>query len=165
MKTNPLRRLADFGQSIWLDDIRRQMIIGGELARLIEDDGLRGVTSDPAIFDKAIAGSHDYDGAIRVLSLEGNTAEEIYDHLAVEDVRNATDLFRKLYDESEGRHGFVSLEVSPRLAHDTEATIAEARRLWEKAGCRCPSSRRYEHTAAAPFASISAPSPWMDCAR
>lgn len=131
MKANPLVGLADFGQSIWLDYIRRQMVVGGELGRLIEKDGLRGVTSNPTIFDKAIAGSHDYDDAVRELARAGTTAEEIYLRLAVEDVQGATDLFRKLYDDSEGRHGFVSLEVSPRLAHDTAATLAEARRLWK----------------------------------
>lgn len=131
MNSNPLRRLADFGQSVWLDYIRRQMIADGELARLICDDGLRGVTSNPSIFEKAIGGSHDYDETIRVLSQQGKTAEEIYTRLAVEDVQNATDLFRSLYDNSDGRHGFVSLEVSPNLARDTDATIDEARRLWK----------------------------------
>lgn len=131
MSHNTLRQLADYGQSIWLDYIRRQMIVGGELGRLIEEDGLRGVTSNPKIFDKAIGGSHDYDDAIRTLALEGRSAEEIYEQLAVEDVQGGTDLFRGLYDNSAGRHGFVSLEVSPHLAHDTDGTVAEARRLWQ----------------------------------
>ena len=130
VNTNPLRQLTEFGQSIWLDYIRRQMLASGELTRLIEDDGLRGVTSNPKIFKDAIAGSPDYDDAVGRLSLEGKTAEEIYTHLSVEDVQNATDCFRALYDASEGRHGFVSLEVSPRLAYDTEGTVAEARKLW-----------------------------------
>lgn len=131
MNTNPVRRLANFGQSVWLDYISRHMIKDGELARRIEQDGLRGVTSNPSIFEKAIGHTHDYDEAVRGLSRQGRTAEEIYTRLAVEDVRNATDLFRPLYERSKGRHGFVSLEVSPHLAHDTDATVAEARRLWD----------------------------------
>ncbi len=127
---NSLQKLADFGQSIWLDYIRRQMITGGELAKLIEEDGLRGVTSNPKIFDQAISGSHDYDEAIQAMASTGKSAEEIYTQLAVEDVQNATDAFRPLYDESDGQHGFVSLEVSPHLAHDSEATVTEARHLW-----------------------------------
>lgn len=130
MNTNPLRRLADLGQSVWLDYISRHMIADGELARRIEEDGLRGVTSNPSIFEKAIAHTHDYDEAVRALARQGKSVEEIYTRLAVEDVQNATDLFRPLYERSNGRHGFVSLEVSPHLAHDTDATIAEARRLW-----------------------------------
>ncbi|MCH5376646.1 MAG: transaldolase, partial [Planctomycetes bacterium] len=132
MKDNPIARLADFGQSIWLDFIRRQMITDGQLERLIKEDGLRGVTSNPKIFDKAISGTHDYDDAIEDLVRTGETAEEIYLHLAVEDVQHATDLFRDLYETSDGKHGFVSLEVSPHLARDTKATVAEARRLWKR---------------------------------
>jgi transaldolase / glucose-6-phosphate isomerase len=130
MKENPLLKLRAFGQSIWIDYIRRQMISSGELKRLIEEDGLLGVTSNPAIFDKAIAGSHDYDDAIRALALEGKSREEIYRTLTVEDIRQAADLFRQAYERLDGSDGLVSLEVSPRLAHDTEATVAEARQLW-----------------------------------
>ena len=130
MKKNPVARLAEFGQSIWLDYIRRDMICSGELAKLIDEDGLRGVTSNPAIFEKAISGSDDYDDAIRVLTLEGRSASEIYDAITIRDVQDACDLFRPLFERSDGQHGFVSLEVSPHLAHDTDGTIAEATRLW-----------------------------------
>jgi transaldolase len=134
MKENPLLKLSAFGQSIWLDYIRRQMIDSGELKKLIDDDGLRGVTSNPAIFQKAIAGNDDYDEAIRALAQAGKSAAEIYQVLTLEDVQRAADLFRPLYDRVEGRDGFVSLEVNPHLAHDTEGTIKEARRLWQALG-------------------------------
>ena len=130
MNWNPLLQLQTFGQSIWLDFLRRGMIASGELRQLIEEDGLRGVTANPAIFEKAIAGSHDYDDAVRALARLGKTAHEIYEALAIEDVQRAADLFRPVYDETGGADGFVSLEVSPHLANDTEGTIAEARRFW-----------------------------------
>jgi transaldolase/glucose-6-phosphate isomerase len=129
-KDNPLLRLRALGQSIWLDYLRRGMIVSGGLERFVEEDGVLGVTSNPAIFEKAIAGSHDYDAAVRALALEGKSLEEIYQALTVEDIQRAADIFRPIYDRLEGRDGFVSLEVSPRLAHDTEGTLAEARRLW-----------------------------------
>ncbi|MEJ2726281.1 MAG: transaldolase, partial [Deltaproteobacteria bacterium] len=132
MKKNPLLKIQDFGQSIWLDFLRRKMITSGELKELIEQDGLRGVTSNPKIFDKAIAGSHDYDDQIRALALEGKSTQEIYEVLTVQDVRDAADLFRPLFDQSGGKAGFVSLEVNPHLARDTKETISEARRLWQK---------------------------------
>lgn len=130
MKENPLVRLRQCGQSIWMDYIRRQLITSGELQRLIEEDGLSGVTSNPSIFDKAIAGSHDYDSSIRAMALQGKTSADIYRVLTVEDIQRAADLFRPQYDRLDGRDGFVSLEVSPKLAHDTAATITEARELW-----------------------------------
>jgi transaldolase/glucose-6-phosphate isomerase len=130
VKENPLLKLSTFGQSIWLDFIRRGMLDSGELKQLMDEDGLRGVTSNPSIFDKAIAGSHDYDAAIQALALEGRSVQEIYQALTVEDVQRATDLFRPIYEKTGGKDGFVSLEVSPHLAYDTEGTIAEARRLW-----------------------------------
>jgi transaldolase/glucose-6-phosphate isomerase len=130
VKENPLLELRTFGQSIWLDFIRRGMLVSGELKRLIDQDGLRGMTSNPSIFDKAIAGSHDYDDAVRALALEGRSARRIYQSLAVEDVQQAADIFRSIYDETDGRDGFVSLEVSPHLAYDTVDTISEARQLW-----------------------------------
>jgi transaldolase/glucose-6-phosphate isomerase len=130
MKENPLLKLQTFGQSIWMDYIRRHMMTSGELKQLIEEDGLRGVTSNPSIFEKAIAGSHDYDEAIRALALEGKSIEEIYQTLTVGDVQRAADLFRPIYHRLNGRDGFVSLEVNPHLAHDTEGTISEARVLW-----------------------------------
>lgn len=131
MKENPLLRIQDFGQSIWQDYIRRKMIASGELRNLVEQDGIRGVTSNPSIFDEVIAGSHDYDDAIRKMAREGKSIEEIYQQLTVEDVQNAADVFRPLYDSSDGKHGFVSLEVNPHLAHDTDGTVQEARRLWK----------------------------------
>ena len=129
-KENPLLKLEDCGQSIWLDYLRRGLITSGELKQLIEKDGLKGVTSNPSIFEKAIGGSHDYDEAIRNLAEGGRSAEEIYQALTVEDIHRAADLFRPLYDRLDGTDGFVSLEVSPHLARDTEGTMAEARRLW-----------------------------------
>jgi len=130
MSNNPLLKIQDFGQSIWLDFIRRGMLTSGELDQFIEEDGLRGVTSNPAIFEKAIAGSNDYRSAISSLALEGKRPEEIYEILAIEDVRQAADAFRSVFAGLDGRDGFVSLEVSPDLARDTDATIQEARRLW-----------------------------------
>jgi transaldolase len=130
MKENPLVKIKAFGQSIWIDYIRQQMITSGELQQLIDEDGLSGMTSNPSIFDKVISGSHDYDDDIRAMALEDRSIDEIYQALTVEDVQRAADLFRPVYDRSEGRDGFVSLEVNPHLAHDAHATISEARRLW-----------------------------------
>ena len=130
MNKNPLLGLETFGQSVWLDYLRRNALDNGEIQGLINDDGVSGLTSNPSIFEKAIAGSHDYDDAIRSMSLEGKSVEEIYQSLTVEDIQRAADLFRPIYDRLKGGDGFVSLEVSPKLAHDTAGTIAEARRLW-----------------------------------
>ena len=130
MKHNPLLDLEAFGQSIWIDFISRGMITSGELQRLIDEDGVSGVTSNPSIFEKAIAESDDYDEAIRSFTLEGKTADEIYAMLMVEDIKMVADLLRPTYNRTEGQDGFVSLEVSPRLAHDTQGTIEEARRFW-----------------------------------
>ncbi|MBA2665607.1 MAG: transaldolase [Trueperaceae bacterium] len=127
---NPLRRLAALGQSVYLDAISRPMIEGGDLRRLIEEDDLQGVTSNPAIFEKAIAQSADYDDAIAELAGRGMPSAEIFETLAVEDIRAAADLFAASHQASDGQHGYVSLEVSPLLADDTDGTIAEARRLW-----------------------------------
>lgn len=129
-RQNPLLKLQTFGQSIWLDFLRRGMISSGEIKKLIDEDGLRGITSNPSIFEKAIGGSHDYDESIRVMALSDKGVDEIYRALTVDDVQQAADLLRPIYDRSGGRDGFVSLEVSPHLAHDTERTIAEARVLW-----------------------------------
>ena len=130
MKANPLTELGTLGQSIWLDYIRRDLIASGELRRLIEDDGLRGMTSNPSIFEQAIAGSHDYDEDVRAMALEGKSVNAIYEALSQRDVQSAADEFRPLYDKTEGADGYVSLEVNPRLAHDTRGTMKEARRLW-----------------------------------
>jgi transaldolase/glucose-6-phosphate isomerase len=133
---NPLRDLQKYGQSLWLDYIRRSLITGGDLRRLVEEDGLRGVTSNPTIFEKAIAGSSDYDDALRSrLAAEARAdARTLYETLAIEDVQMAADVLRPIYDETEGADGFVSLEVSPTLAHDTPGTVAEAQRLWHAVG-------------------------------
>ncbi len=132
MKENPLLKLTGLGQSIWLDFISRQLIVSGELQRLIDEDGLRGMTSNPSIFDKAISGSQDYDDDILALAREGKSIQEICEAVTVADVQRAADVFRPLYDHLSGADGFVSLEVNPHLAHDTHGTIAEARRLWGK---------------------------------
>jgi len=128
--TNPLVRLGELGQSPWYDYITRDLVASGELRRLIRDDGLRGMTSNPTIFEKAIAGSAAYDADIRRLSEQGRNAAEIFEALAVADVRAACDEFAGLHQVTGGVDGQVSLEVSPTLAHDTEATIREADRLW-----------------------------------
>jgi len=130
---NALRRLLEHGQSPWYDNIRRSLIESGELARMVEEDGLRGVTSNPAIFAKAITGSTDYDAALAEIRSRGPVeAADAYEELAIADIRAAADVLRPVYDATEGADGFVSLEVSPRLAHDTEATVAEAERLWTR---------------------------------
>ena len=130
MSHNPLLDLQALGQSIWIDLISRGMLSSGELKRLIEEDGVSGVTSNPSIFEKAITKSDDYDAAIRDLALQGKSIDEIYQLLTVEDIQMVADLLRPTYDRTDGRDGFVSLEVSPTLAYDTDGTIEEARRLW-----------------------------------
>ncbi len=133
MKENPLVKLHTFGQSIWQDFIRRDMLApGGKMQQLIEQDAIMGVTSNPAIFEKAIDGSKDYDDDIRKLARQGKGVEEIYETLTVEDVTRCADIFRGVYDKTDGGDGFVSLEVSPHLANDTAGTLVEARRLWGK---------------------------------
>jgi len=127
---NPLLELQKLGQSIWYDNIRRAIIDNGELTRMIGEDGLRGITSNPTIFEKAIAGSSDYNDAMQKLIADGKSVVEIYEALALEDIRRATDLFKPVYERTNRFDGYVSLEVSPLLAHDTEATVADARRLW-----------------------------------
>lgn len=122
--------LERLGQSIWLDYIHRTMLRSGELKHYIEDFGVRGVTSNPTIFEQAIGGSDAYDDAIASLAAAGHDVQAIYEALAIQDVRAAADLFRPIFDMSGGNDGFVSMEVSPRLANDTAGTIAEARRLW-----------------------------------
>ena len=134
MKTNPLKQLGTLGQSIWLDYIRRDLMANGGLWRLIADDGLRGMTSNPSIFEKAIAESHDYDEDIKGLALKGDGAKAIYENLSQRDVQSAADEFRPLYESADGADGYVSLEVNPHLAHDTNGTIEEARRLWAALG-------------------------------
>jgi transaldolase len=127
---NPLRRVNELGQSIWLDDIRRAWLRDGTFARLIGDDALAGVTSNPAIFAKSISEGAEYGDAVGSLARAGHSTNEIYEALVLEDVRGAADLFRPLYNSTRGVDGFVSLEVSPHLADDTPGTIAEGQRLW-----------------------------------
>jgi transaldolase len=128
---NALQQLRSHGQSPWIDDLHRKLVTDGGLQRLI-DDGVCGLTSNPAIFEKAIAHGDEYDGAIRNLVRQGDSAAEVYQTLTVEDVQHAADLFRPLYEQSGGSDGFVSYEVSPKLATDTKGTYAEARELWAR---------------------------------
>ncbi|MBN2175777.1 MAG: transaldolase [Bacteroidales bacterium] len=130
MKENPLKIIEKLGQSVWLDYIRRDLITSNELRRLIDMDGLRGITSNPAIFEKAIAESNIYDHQIHDLNLRKKNSKEIYELISQQDVQNAADEFRNVYDKTKGQDGYVSLEVNPHLAHDTHGTIEEARRLW-----------------------------------
>jgi transaldolase len=130
MTKTKLHKLTELGQSIWLDYIRRSLIQSGDLALYIQK-GLRGMTSNPAIFEKAIAETDEYDGQIQSLALEGKTAQDIYEALAIDDIRSAADILRPVFDESEGADGFISLEVNPHLAHDRQATVKEALRLFE----------------------------------
>src|SRR6267143_2079506 len=130
--TNPLRALLECGQSVWLDYIRRDLIASGKLKRLIEEDGLRGMTSHPAIFEKAIAESSDYDGILKELASRPELdATARFEQIAIRDIQDAADLLRPVYESSKFRDGYVSLEVSPYLAHKTKETIEEARRLWK----------------------------------
>ncbi len=128
---NPLRALHEQGQSPWLDYIRRSLFTSGELQRLIAEDGLMGITSNPAIFEKAITGSQDYTAALAALETEHLDAMALYERLAIEDIQQAADLLKPVYEQTQGRDGYVSLEVSPYLAKDTDGTVAEARRLWQ----------------------------------
>jgi transaldolase / glucose-6-phosphate isomerase len=133
--TNPLKDLLQYGQSVWLDYIRRDLLTSGELKRLIDEDGLRGMTSNPAIFEKAIADSTLYSDILQ--SLRSRTdldAKGRYEILAIRDIQDAADFLRPVYDSSKRRDGYVSLEVSPYLARDTQGTLAEARRLWKTVG-------------------------------
>jgi transaldolase/glucose-6-phosphate isomerase len=133
--TNPLKELLKFGQSVWLDYIRRDLLTSGELKRLIAEDGLRGMTSNPTIFEKAITGGKLYDDLLN--SLRSRTdldAKGRYEILAIRDIQDAADILRPVYDSSKRRDGYVSLEVSPYLARDTKGTIAEARTLWKAVG-------------------------------
>ncbi len=132
---NPLQDLQNYGQSVWLDYIRRSLITSGELQRLVKEDGLRGVTSNPSIFEKANECSTDYDDALIGLERQQDLdAMSLYEHLAIADIQNVTDILTPVYEQSNKRDGYVSLEVSPYLAHDTQGTLAEARRLWKAVG-------------------------------
>ena len=129
---NPLKALLNFGQSVWLDYIRRDLLTTGELKRMIENDGLRGMTSNPSIFEKAITGSTLYAETLKELEQRKDLdAKGRYEQLAIKDIQDAADTFRPVYEQAKFRDGYVSLEVSPYLAHKTQETIAEARRLWK----------------------------------
>jgi transaldolase/glucose-6-phosphate isomerase len=131
--TNPLKDLLKYGQSVWLDYIRRDLITTGELKRLIEEDGLRGMTSNPTIFEKAIAGSTDYADILASLKDRHDLdAKARYEIIAIRDIQDAADLLRPVYQDSKRRDGYISLEVSPYLARDTQGTLEEARRLWQQ---------------------------------
>lgn len=132
---NPLQRLwQEHRQAVWLDYIERDLLTGGGLARLVADDGVRGVTSNPSIFQKAIEGGGPYDEAVANLLTDdpGMTTVALYEALAINDIQNATDILRPVWVESNGGDGYVSLEVSPHLARDTEGTVVEAKRLWRE---------------------------------
>ncbi len=130
MNKNPLSGIKTFGQSVWLDFLSRSALDNGEIQRLIDQDGVSGLTSNPSIFEKAIADSHDYDKAIHSMAHDGKSSQEIYEALTINDIQHAARLFRPVYGHLEGEDGFVSLEVSPKLAHDTAGTLAEAHHLW-----------------------------------
>jgi transaldolase/glucose-6-phosphate isomerase len=132
---SPLKRLHDCGQAVWLDFLARRFIAEGGLKKLIEQDGLTGVTSNPSIFEKAIGGSADYDSALKVTETQSDCdVMALYEKLAIEDIQHAADALRPVYEATKCQDGYVSFEVSPYLAMNTEATIAEARRLWRAVG-------------------------------
>ena len=127
---NPLKQLERFGQAVWLDYIRRHLLTSPEFRRMLDEDGLKGMTSNPTIFEKAIAGSTDYDDQLKQLAPTKMSVDEIYEALSMQDIRAASDALRPLYDRSGAIHGYISYEVSPTLANDTDGTIAAARRYW-----------------------------------
>ena len=129
---NPLLELKKYGQSVWYDDLNRKLIVRGALQRMVEEDGVSGGTSNPSIFEKAISGTEAYDEHLRRLADEGRDLPQIYDELTTTDVGMSTDVFRAIYDETEGADGFASLEVSPLIANDTQASIEAAKRLFAK---------------------------------
>jgi transaldolase / glucose-6-phosphate isomerase len=129
-----LKELQQHGQSVWLDYIKRSLLSTGELERLIVHDSIRGLTSNPSIFEKAIAETTEYSSDIRKLGNQYSSSKDIYEQLAIADIRSAADTLRPVYDATHRRDGYVSLEVSPELSHDTAGTIAEARRLWNAVG-------------------------------
>jgi transaldolase/glucose-6-phosphate isomerase len=129
---NPVKALESHGQAVWLDFLARGFVAKGDLKNLIDTDGVKGVTSNPSIFEKAIGSSDEYDGAIGTALKGGDRpVAELFEHLAIEDIQHAADVLRPVYDELKGDDGFVSLEVSPYLAMDTKGTVAEAKRLWK----------------------------------
>lgn len=134
MASNPLLQIKDFGQSIWMDNLTRDLIESGELKEMIEARGLRGLTSNPAIFEKAITGNKLYDADIEAGIRAGKSVQDIYESLVFADIRHACDIFKPIYEASGGLDGYVSIEVPPKVAHDTQATIEEARRYYREIG-------------------------------
>ena len=130
--SNPLVELAKAGQSIWYDQMERRLITTGSLKKMIDEDDLRGMTSNPTIFEKAIGGSEDYEAQLRQLAAANKSREEIFDELAIKDIGDAADIFRPVYDKTNGEDGFISIEVNPLLASDTAGTLAEAKRLFKR---------------------------------
>ncbi len=130
--TNPILEIRNYGQSIWIDNLSRDAIVSGELKELISSRDVRGITSNPAIFEKAIAGNKIYDADIAAGARQSKSVLEIYESLVFEDIRNACDIFKSVYEESNGLDGYVSVEVPPNLARDTEGTIAEAQRYYQE---------------------------------
>lgn len=128
---NPVLQIKTQGQSVWYDNIDRAQLASGAFKRLIDEDGIVGVTANPTIFEKSISGGHAYDEQITQLIREGKSTNEIYEALVIQDIRTVADLLRPIYDRTNGQDGYVSLEVSPELAHDTEGTLSEARRFWQ----------------------------------
>jgi transaldolase/glucose-6-phosphate isomerase len=131
---NPLKALLEFGQSPWMDYIRRDLLTGGGLKKMIQEDGLMGMTSNPTIFEKAITGSKDYADILESPEAKKLDAKGVYEKIAIRDVQDATDIFKSVYQQTKRRDGYVSLEVAPTLATDTQATLEEARRLWKSVG-------------------------------
>src|SRR5215472_13901973 len=129
--TNPLKGLLSYGQSPWMDYVRRDLLTSGQLKKYIDNDGMRGMTSNPAIFEKAIAGSNLYDDILNAPETKKLDANGVFEKIAFRDIQDACDIFRPVYEETKRRDGYVSLEVSPFLGYDTKATIDEARRLWK----------------------------------
>ena len=132
MADNPLKQLEKFNQSPWLDFIRRSLLSSPDIKRMLDEDGLKGMTSNPTIFEKAIDGSNDYDAQFEQLVAQGKNVDEIYEALTIQDIQSACDVMRPLYDSSNSKHGYVSYEVSPVLANDTQGTIDAARRYWKR---------------------------------
>lgn len=129
--TNPLLQLKSLGQSVWYDNIDRSQLVSGQFKRLLDEDGISGVTANPTIFEKSISSGHAYDEQINQLIKEGKSTNEIYEALIIQDIRTVADILRPIYDSANRQDGLVSLEVSPDLAHDTKGTISEVRRFWK----------------------------------
>ncbi len=134
MRRNPVYQIKNFGQSAWYDNIERSILTSGKLEKIVEEDGICGVTSNPTIFEKAITQSRDYDAEIEELARKRKTAEEVYNNLTIKDVSLAADILYRIYKETEGKDGYVSIEVPPKYAYDIEETIGEAQKLFERIG-------------------------------